>query len=246
MDFLTRLDASPAPQCYNNRLERVRTFARLFLDLDKTAATSEPSASSDPPLPPIATLVRQLHEALDKEESFRVTIYDSMGSHSSLKLLAQPLKFRLTRVGPFEDKEEEKMYQQPESLLIEPLANVDDIAQFVWQYLIPQKISAAASANDSAQRQMLKQQRQQQFQQRLQQKREEQKKKQAETKESRKKHRKEKKKAHKREKESSDDKETEQAEKEEKKDESPESTSLIGYCVLILHFTSFIFIYVFL
>lgn len=171
LDFLTRLDTSPPPQCYDKRLERVKVFANVFLDLNSTS-----SSSPDPPLPPIATLVRQLQEALDKEESFRVTIYDAMGSASSLKLLAQPLKFKLKREGYFEDDEEKKLYEQPDSLLIEPLASVEDIAHFIWQFLIPQKISAAASAAAASQRQMLKQQRQQQWQMRMQQKREEKKK----------------------------------------------------------------------
>ncbi len=99
-DYLTRLDASPAPLCQNNRLERVKAFANIFLDLQASSQSSSSSATAaDPPLPPIVTLVRQLHEALDKEESFKVSVYDAMGNASSIKLLAQPLRFKLQRQG---------------------------------------------------------------------------------------------------------------------------------------------------
>jgi hypothetical protein len=100
-DYLTRLDASPAPLCQNNRLERVKAFANIFLDLQTSSQSSSSAAATaaDPPLPPIVTLVRQLHEALDKEESFKVSVYDAMGNASSIKLLAQPLRFKLQRQG---------------------------------------------------------------------------------------------------------------------------------------------------
>jgi hypothetical protein len=98
-DYLTRLDASPAPLCQNNRLERVKAFATIFLDLHTSSPSSSSSSAADPPLPPIVTLVRQLHEALDKEETFKVSVYDAMGNSSSLKLLAQPLRFKLQRQG---------------------------------------------------------------------------------------------------------------------------------------------------
>ncbi len=94
LDFLTRKDTTLVPLCYDDRLQRVKIFTRIFLDLSDSSKNTSKSS-----VPPLVTLVRQLHEALDKEEAFKVAIYDTTGSASSLKLLAQPLKFKLRREG---------------------------------------------------------------------------------------------------------------------------------------------------
>jgi len=46
--------------------------------------------------PPLVSFVRQLHDALNKEENFEVVLHDNESSSgASLKLLAQPFKLRL-------------------------------------------------------------------------------------------------------------------------------------------------------
>jgi len=88
---------------------------------------------------PLRTLVVKLNEALSVRETFPVAMSDASGDLTAgLKLLAQPLKLRLTR-----DESDTTVADYGGSVvLIEPLATINAVHDFLW----PKVFQAQSSA----------------------------------------------------------------------------------------------------
>lgn len=117
---------------------RLHAFVRVFCGVSSAEGAVGGSAE------PLRVLVSKLNEALSVRETFPVILSDASGDLTAgLKLLAQPLKLRLTRdpsdttIGDYGGN----------VVLIEPLATINAVHDFLWPKVAQAGGDAAANAS---------------------------------------------------------------------------------------------------
>lgn len=124
----------------DRRRQRWRTFCMAF-----SSAAYEESSN---PSAGLLHLVRRLQDTINTTEKFQVLLHDSgVGSGSALSFLTQPLKLRLQK-DP-EDKSDLKDYST-NVVLIEPLATINAIEEFLWSRVKPPTPSLSASPSSAS------------------------------------------------------------------------------------------------
>ncbi|GAM27040.1 hypothetical protein SAMD00019534_102150 [Acytostelium subglobosum LB1] len=144
LSYLTRGDVRKHVEC----------FCKVFLvpiKLDERSAMVSSTSikqQSGNSLLLLSLLVNKLHDALTKVERFAININDVGGTSTGLKYLAQPFKLKLSREGGDESLRD----YAANVVLIEPLATITAIEEFLLSRVINKDVATSPTAahSDSA------------------------------------------------------------------------------------------------
>jgi len=125
-------------------------FSQVFLtpyQKPTSGGLNNPLKSSSPNPLVLSLLIEKLHDALNKVERFNICISEVSGTSTGLKYLTQPFKLKLTKEG---DNENLKDYSS-NVVLIEPLATITAIEEFLTSKAISTPAAATTSASATTQ-----------------------------------------------------------------------------------------------